>query len=57
MLRDGKIEAALYAFVFLELQGCPLSLVEELLHGLLQVLEDAGVGALYLAVVDVDFCL
>ena len=49
------VEIACDAFVFLELQVGPLPFVDELLQSPLQTFEHRSIGALYLAVVDVDF--
>jgi hypothetical protein len=57
ILGDGNVEVALYALVLLELEVSPLPLIDELLECLLQILKDACVSPLDLAVVNVDPCL
>lgn len=52
VFRNGNIEIADYALVFLKLHVCPLAVVQKLLHILLQTLEHAFVCALNLRMVD-----
>lgn len=57
ILVDGDVKTAADTLVSLELECRPVVLVHELLDGLLEVVEDTHVGALYLTVVDDHPCL
>ena len=53
----SDIKRTLNALVLLKLQGCPLFLVDKLLEGLLQVIENGLVRALNLLVININLHL